>query len=177
MRRIFWITALVCGWMVSPLSSASAELLVYSATDFVKQCALNTADSTCNDDKPSEVHLGVLLPQDQARYYSSISFPVNGQRVCRFTLVYNDTNAADAITARLIRKAFVNGGNPLHFNIVMASVSSAAGVPNTVRLATTMAINSPVILKGNSFYYVEVLVPTVNLNLLGVQIDVRPTCP
>jgi len=27
------------------------------------------------------------------------------------------------------------------------------------------------------FYFVEVSMPTINLNLLGVQIDYRPVCP
>jgi len=38
-------------------------------------------------------------------------------------------------------------------------------------------ITSPTITKEHAFYYVEIEAPTINLNVLGVQLDVQPTCP
>jgi hypothetical protein len=151
------------------LPAAQAELLVYSATDFVRRCPcpFNTPDHT-------EVDNGVLKTIDtEVHFFRSIDFPVNLQQVCRFTLLYHDVNAQDTLTARLVRKPFVVGENPFSSPEIMAEVSSASGVPDTVRRATTTAITSPKITKGRAFYYVEVEAETFNLNILGV----RPTCP
>jgi hypothetical protein len=113
----------------------------------------------------------------EVHFFRSIDFPINRQQVCRFTLLYHDVNAQDTLTARLVRKPFAVGGDPFSSPVIMAEVSSASEVSDTVRRATTTAITSPTITKGRAFYYVEVEAPTFNLNMLGVQIDVRPTCP
>jgi len=152
--------------------AARAELLVYSAVDFVRRCP-------CGEEADrAEVNNGVLIPVDtNLHFFTSVSFPVNGQNVCKFSLLYHDINANDSLTARLVRKSFTLGGDPFSTPVIMATVSSAGGVPNTVRRVTTTAINSPTIAKERSFYYVEIEAPTINLNVLGVQIDVRQTCP
>jgi hypothetical protein len=152
--------------------AARAELLVYSATDFVRRCPCPSgADRT-------EVENGVLkVIDDTSRFFRSISFPVNLQQVCSFSLIYHDINANDTLTARLVRKPFTVDGNPFSRPVIMATVRSASGVPDTVRRATTTNIRSRTIGKGRAFYYVEIEAPTFNLNILGVQIDVRPTCP
>jgi predicted secreted protein len=59
----------------------------------------------------------------------------------------------------------------------MAAVQSAPGTPNVVRRVNDTTIASAVINKAAAFYYVQVDIPTVNLNLLGVQVEVKPTCP
>ena len=154
--------------------SAHAELIVLSAVDFVKRCIV---ECTVPNGDENVIDRGVLKPNDGGRFFASVSFPVNGQRVCSFALVYHDINANDPLTAKLIRKRFVLGADAFNNPIVMASVASAAGVTDAARRVTTTAINQPVIQKGNSFYYVEVFAKTINLDFLGVQIDVRPTCP
>jgi len=171
--RGLWLASLALGvCLLGLLPVARAELLVYSATDFVRRCPCNTAADL------TEVSNGVLIPVDtNPRYFTSVSFPINGQQVCRFSLVYHDINANDSLTARLVRKTFTIGGAPFSSPEIMATVSTAAGALDTVRRVTTAAITSPTIRKGNSFYYVEIEAPTINLNVLGVQIDVRPTCP
>ena len=58
----------------------------------------------------------------------------------------------------------------------MAVVKTAAGTPDTVRMATDATINSAQINTDNSFYFIEADVPTVNLEILGFQIEVAPTC-
>lgn len=155
-------------------ASAKAELLQFSATDFILRCAGN-----CNSqDDGSEVNNGVLITNNSnSVFYKAVAFPRNGERVCSFSMVYHDVNASDTLTARLIRKGYTAGGNPFAAPIVMASVVSAAGTPNTVRIASDPTIVSPTIQNGFAFYYVQVNAPTFNLNLLGVRIDVRPTCP
>jgi len=104
-------------------------------------------------------------------------FPVNGQNVCSFSLIYQDTNGGETLKASLKQKRFVVGGATFHVPVTMASVSTAAGTVSTIRKATTSAITNPTITAANSFYYVEIDQANVNLNVLGVQIDVRPTCP
>jgi hypothetical protein len=169
-----WLAALTLGVVcLGLLPAAQAELLVYSATDFVRRCP-------CPFDTPdhTEVDNGVLKVVDpSSRFFTSVSFPVNLQQVCRFSLLYHDRNANDTLIARLVRKPVVVGGNPFGSPEIMAEVRSASGVPDIVRRATTTKITSPTITKGRAFYYVEVEAPTFNLNVLGVQIDVRPTCP
>jgi hypothetical protein len=154
--------------------AASADILQIAGAGFERRCPCG-ADGAQDD---AEEFRGVLQPKNVSmRYFAPVVFPVNGQSVCSFSLVYHDINAGDAMVATLKRKIFNLGGSPFNFNTVMASVQSAAGTPNTVRRATDNTIFSPVINTANSFYFVQIDVPTVNLNILGVQIDVRPTCP
>jgi len=42
---------------------------------------------------------------------------------------------------------------------------------------TTEMIDPHTINENSNFYYVEVELGTVNLNLIGVQIDYRSSCP
>ena len=165
-------------WMLAPTPDAKAELIVLSAVDFVKRCKVlcpNAGTDPIEDN--SAVDRGVLIQGDGGFFFASVPFPVNGQRVCRFSLVYHDINANEAIVATLNRKRFTIDGNAFKAPIVMATVSSEAGVPNTARKVSTRDISNPTINKSNSFYYVELFIETFNLNVLGVQIDVRNTCP
>lgn len=151
--------------------AAKADMISISGAAFIQQCPCSASGNL------PDVNKGVLVPTDQSNLYAAVDFPKNGQKICSLSVVYQDINANDAMTAKLFRKAFVVGGNPFNNPTVIASVSSAPGVVNTVRKATTTTINSPTINETTGFYYVEVSVPTINLNLLGVQIDYRPTCP
>jgi hypothetical protein len=151
--------------------AAKAEIISISATDFVVRCPCvgNAQDATQDN--------GLVLPVDQTRFFASVPFPTNNQKVCSFSLVYQDINNNNAMTARLLRKVFVVGSNPTAAPVVMATVNTAIGVLSSVRKVTTTTIATPTIVKGNAFYYVEVFAPEINLNFLGVQIDHRATCP
>jgi hypothetical protein len=92
-------------------------------------------------------------------------------------MVYSDINNSDSMVARLKRRTFGFNNPTFAAPLTMATVQSAAGTSDTTRRAITTAIAQPVINKNAAFYYVEVDIPTFNLRLLGVQIDVRPTCP
>jgi hypothetical protein len=150
---------------------AHAEILSISGAAFVQQCPCSPSGNL------PDVNNGLLVPTDQSNLYAAVDFPTNGQKICSLSLVYQDTNANDTMTARLFRKAFAVGSNPLNNPTVILTAKSAAGVVSTVRRTTTKTATPPTINDGTGFYFVEVSVPTVNLNFLGVQIDYRPTCP
>lgn len=152
---------------------AKAEMISLSGVAFVKRCPCPVGVSGDG----SEESNGVLKTIDpESRFFADVVFPVSGQRVCGFRLLYRDVNAADAMVAKLFKKPVAIGGNPFAAPTLMAQVSSAAGVSTLERIAATAAIASPVINNFNAFYYVEVDAETFNLDIVGVQIDVRPAC-
>jgi hypothetical protein len=159
--------------ILSPSAPAQAETLSISATGLVLRCPCVGGDADS-----AEESKGVFVGQKpNGRYFVPVVFPVtSGQNICSFSMVYQDLNQADTMIARLFRKSYVVGGNPFNAPVQIAKVNSAAGVVNTVRVATTTAINSPAITPVRSFYYIEVDVPTFNLNLLGFQIEYKPAC-
>lgn len=173
--RVIWFCALALGAVISGLNTpALAETLSISATGLVLRCPCvgDNSDS-------AEESKGVFEAQKpNGRYFVPVVFPVTtGQRVCNFSMAYEDINQADTMTARLFRKTYTVGGNPFAAPVVIATVKSAAGVVNTVRVATTNVINAPAITAVRSYYYIEVDIPTTNLNILGFQITYKPTCP
>lgn len=169
-RRALTMLVLFAGGLtLAP--AARAEILSISGAGFIQQCPCAPSGNL------PDVNRGVLVPTDQSNLYAAVDFPVRGQRICSFSLVYQDINNADTMTARLLRKGFLVGSNPFNNPTVVASASTAAGVVNTVRKTTTTLANPPAIDETSWFYFVEVSAPTINLNLLGVQIDYRPTCP
>jgi hypothetical protein len=170
MSRLALATLLFAGASVAA-PAAKAAVLSIPVVAFSQFC-----DPACSMNPPT-LDNGVLKPMAFTTVYAPVDFPTNGERICFLTLIYQDINAGDAMTATLFRKAFAVGSNPFNPPVVIGAVSSAAGVVNTVRKATTK-INPPALINENAgFYFVKVLFPTINLNLLGVQIDYRPTCP
>ncbi|MFO1049639.1 MAG: hypothetical protein U1E52_17295 [Geminicoccaceae bacterium] len=173
--RPFWAAAigLALGFGLCALApAAKAEIVSLSATGFVRHCPC-VEDGT----QESNTHDGVLefLGQNNT-FYAAVDFPTEGQKICSLALVYRDVNGNDAIRARLFKKSFTNGGNPFAAPTVVATATSATGVPATVRIAKTTTINQPTVAQANAFYYVLVDGPTINLAFLGVQIDVKKTC-
>jgi len=162
--------ALLGSLLAAPL--ARADTLQISGAGLVRHCP-------CDVDPADDalVEQGVLKPQaTNGRYFAAVVFPRDGETVCRFSMVYRDVNAADTVTAQLLRKRFTAGGSAAIEPVVMAKVKSAGGTPNTVRIATDSTIRSGQINTNTSFYFIEVQVPTVNLEILGFQIEVAPTC-
>jgi hypothetical protein len=171
MTRFVWLSALAFA-AVAFSQSARAEILSISATGLVLRCPC-----TGGGEDIAEENKGLLVAQKpNGRYFVPVVFPKTaGQRVCRVSMIYQDKNAADAITARLYGKSYSVGGNPLAGRHPMATLTSAAGTVNTVRVATTTAITAPVI-RRKWFYYLEVDLPTFNLNVIGFQIEYKPAC-
>ncbi len=101
--------------------AARADIISISGATFIQQCPCNGGDNLPN------VNKGVLVPTDVSTFYAPVDFPVNGRKICSVSLVYQDINGNDNMTARLHRKAFAVGGNPFNNPTVIATVSSAAG--------------------------------------------------
>jgi hypothetical protein len=172
MSRLTLATLVVFAVATGAAPAAKAAILSMPAVGFIQYC-----EPSCPDGAgvPTLDH-GVLKANAFTRLYAAVDFPVNGQKICSLSIVYQDINNNDAMTATLFRKGFVVGGNAFNNPVAVGSVSSAAGVVNSVR-KTTKALDSPIINENTGFYYVQVTLGTFNLNLIGVQIDYRPTCP
>jgi hypothetical protein len=161
------------GLLLTFSSPARAEILQISGTGFIRHCP---CDADPADD--AQIENGVLkVESTNVHYFAPVMFPRSGQRVCSFSMIYHDINAADTMVVQLKKRVFVISGNPFATPLVMAGVRSAGGVPDSVRVATQNTIKHPVIDTSDAFYYVELRAPSANLNLIGVQIDVRPNCP
>jgi hypothetical protein len=158
--------------MFAAIAPSRAETLSISATGLVLRCpCVSDAQDTAEESK------GLFLAQKpQGRYFVPVVFPKTaGQKICTFSMVYQDTNAKDRIVARLFGKSYTVGGNAEGGRNAIAKLVSANGVVTTVRTATTSAISTPTI-NPNWFYYIEVDLTTVNLNLIGFQVEYKPTC-
>jgi hypothetical protein len=173
MTRFIWLNTLViAAAALLGVGPSQAETLSISATALVLRCPC-----TGGGEDIAEENRGVFVAQKpDGRYFVPVVFPVTtGQKVCSFSMIYQDTNAADTVRSRLYGKSYAVGGNAVGGRHVIATVNSAAGVVTTVRVATTTAIASPTV-NPNWLYYIEADVPTVNLNLLGVKIGNMPNC-
>ena len=123
---------------------------------------------------PDEVNQGVLT-NAVGKYFSAVSFPVSGQKVCRFSLVFGDNDADFNITAKLFRRAVNLGGPVFGANVLMAQVRSGGAQPN-VRRASDTTIASNTIATQSAFYTVEIQIPGGALDPIGVQIEYKPSC-
>ena len=161
--------------MCSAAAPASAETLSISATGLVWR----GPDSFSNNTDSAEESNGVFVGQKpNGRYFAPVVFPVTtGRRICSFTMVYQDLNQSDTMTARLLRKSYTVGGQVFTAPTTIATARSAAGVSNAVRVATANANGFPLVNVTQAFYYIEVDIPTFNLNVLGFQVVYKPTCP
>ena len=153
-------------------AAASAFILQISATGFAPRCP---CDNPASNTDIGEEHLGRLL-NAEGQYFAPVVFPAPG-RVCKFALIYRDNDAAGVnVTAKLMRKRFAAGDDAFNPPVVMAKAKSA-GADNFIRIAEDTTIKQGAIHPGNSFYFVELDVPFSTLEVLGVQIDFRKTCP
>ena len=169
LAKTLWSVLAGCVVAGLGISSVNAAVLQISATGLV----LRTAPAST--DKPGNQQNG-LLTDTQGRYFAPVVFPTTGERVCSFAVVYRDNDALN-ITAKLMKKTFTIGtATAFDPAVTMAQVSSAGGNMNT-RRAVTSAITQPLIDTVRAFYYVELDVPDgANIEVLGMQINVQPTC-
>jgi hypothetical protein len=150
-----------------------AAILQISATSFTLRCPCNNAPPT--NDEFGEASNGLLL-NAEGDYYAPVVFPTNGDRVCAFSLVARDSESTANVTASLFRKTFAAGGNAFDPPIRMARAQTS-GAANGIQVVSDNTITRPQVGTANSFYFVALTVPANTLEVLGVQIDVRPTCP
>ena len=149
--------------------SANAELIRISATTF----ALRTASGST--DLVGESGAG-LLQNAKGSYFAPVDFPTTGN-VCRFSLVYRDFDTNFQIVARLIKKKIALGGSAFDPPITMAKVrTGVAAASNGVMRKATNVITEPA-TPSAAFYFVELDVPATTLQVLGVEIIQKPSCP
>jgi hypothetical protein len=153
---------LVCG-------SASADVVSLSAMGFVFHDPSGTTEGPTPDN-------GTLSPVIGIDLYAGVNFPVNGNSICKLTLVYGDTNGTEGISATLFRKKIVIGGTVDAAPEQLAKVASSGTVTGMQAKSTTSVKVRP-IDEVNYFYYVKVTAQNFNTPLVGVQIDNRATCP
>ena len=134
--------------------SARAELVSLSATGFTRHCPCVVDGS-----QESNTHDGVVEMTGQANnFYAAVDFPKEGQKVCSLALVYRDINGADAIRARMLKKVTTNNSSTAFSAppVLIGSVSSDTGTPDTLRVKRTTSINRPTVAQSNAFYSVQV---------------------
>ncbi|MDR4307315.1 hypothetical protein IHQ68_11875 [Chelatococcus sambhunathii] len=171
--RILALAAVIVG--VTALGAATpAEAAIYAipAPAFVKQCPCGPGtDVTATETR------GTIALQNggPAQFFAAVPFAGSGQ-VCGFTMIYRDINAAERLTATLLRKTFTVGGYIYDIPVTMAQAVSANGVTNSVRSVSATTIPSPAINTTTGFYYVRIDMQNINMDLLGVQIDIRSAC-
>ena len=160
----------LCASAIGLASPAQADIIQIAAAAFAFRDSGAVGNAPYNDRG--------LLYQGDGEYVAPVVFSTNGQFVCRFSLIYRDNDADNNITARLHKKPFTLATNTAFgFTVVMAQVASSGATQNT-RKATTTAITQPGLNLGQAFYFAEISIPdNAPVEVLGVQIDVRNTCP
>ncbi len=91
--------------------------------------------------------------------------------------MYRDANQNEALTLSPFRKKIEVGAQIDAAPILVARVVSASGISDAVRKVDAKRINNPAVNTRNSFYYLQAEFENINMNLVGVQVDIRNTCP
>ena len=165
---------ILCAGVFGLTPAPAAEVLQISATSFVLRCSAENCPETGLNEF-GEGFQGLLL-NARGLYFAPVVFPTTGVSVCRFTLWYRDNDAEIDVTARLLRKKVAIGDNAFTTPGVMAQVSSSGG-NDTLQRATTSTVSGRLVNTKKFFYFVELEIPGSTLEIVGVQIDFRPTCP
>jgi hypothetical protein len=149
--------------------TAQAEVISISSAAF------NRFEPKGGVDDPTMLN-GTLQPAGFTYLYAPVQFPKSGDKVCRLSLVSADANGGEKISAKLLRRAITVGGDHLAAPLTMATAASA-GSAGTVQRSSTTAVSSRTINNSQNFYFVQVVAENFNTELLGVQIEVKGTCP
>lgn len=169
--RMRWRAVALCAAFFGMTSIASADLIQISATTFALRTAAGSTDVV------GEGGAG-LLQNAKGSYFAAVAFPPTGN-VCRFDLVYRDFDTGAQITARLMKKKVAIGGSAFTAPLTMATLRTGVAAANDgVLRRATSAITEPIIAgPGQAFYFVQLDVPATTLQVLGVEIVHKPTCP
>ncbi len=169
-RPRIWPRVVALGTIIFAMTStASAETIRISATTFVLRTAGGSSDLV------GEGGAG-LLQNATGSYFASVEFPTTG-RVCRFNLVYRDFDSNFEITARLLKKKIAIGGTAFDAPVTMATVTTGAATASDAMLRKgTSAITEPTTPSG-AFYFVRLDVPATTLQVVGVEILHKASCP
>jgi len=158
----------LCAATAGLTTAARAEIVQIPAITFVNRVSA-TADVL------GEASGGTLTTA-AGTFYAPVPFPTDGVTVCKFTLVHRDNDDAD-ITARLMKKKIVIGGNPFVDGVVQMARVQTVGGTSGVKRKSDITINQPVIEMTKAFYYAELTVGSNFIEVIGVQIEYGATCP
>jgi len=153
------------------VSVARADILQISAIGFTLRTPTGSSDQI------GEEMNGTLFWAG-GRYMAPVVFPTDGLQVCSFALIYRDFDADHDVFASLQKKSFRLGTDTaLEPTVVMAEVSSSGADTNT-RRAKKSKIKQATVTASRAFYFVTIDIPEPSqLEILGVQIEYKATCP
>lgn len=157
--------------LVAAVAPATAEVVQIPAPALVRQCPCDI------DESPAVENNGTITPaRGASSYFAALPFTGKGE-VCSMTIVYRDVNENEALTVSLFRKKIEVGAKIDAKPVLIATVKSASGTPDTVRKTSAKKINNPSVDTGTAFYYLRAEFQNLNMDLVGVQVDIRKTCP
>jgi hypothetical protein len=156
--------------MVQP---ASAEILQIAGPAFTVHCPCTPLSG--DSESIGSVRDFGILESAQGKYYAAVAFPRSGDSICRFSLIYQDNDGDHNVTAQLVRKRIALGSSAFAAANVIAQVRTV-GAEAFMRRASTTNIAPRTVNTAEAFYFVEIDFPEDLIEVVGVQIDVRPTC-
>jgi hypothetical protein len=157
-------------------AATAAQAFVSNKSDIIQIPAVSFVvhDSNLVD---FNINQGTVNNTPPGTYYAAVPFTQQGQRVCSFNLVHRDNDADSGIIARLMKKPIVAGGSPFDPAVEMARVNTGVAASTSgVATKTDVSIKQPVINLRTAFYWVELMPGSDLLELIGVQIEVAPSC-
>jgi hypothetical protein len=170
-RRGALLLALAAPFMALAASAAQAEStrLQIPGASFVQQCPCTIGIGAAT------VREGVLTPDGPSTYYAPL--PYSGiRKVCSLTAYYRDVNELEKMTVGLYYRNATLGAAVDEPATLMAEVTSAPGVQDSIRKVTTSDVTSGALKLGQRFYFVKVDFDNINMDLLGVQVEMRDAC-
>ena len=172
--RLLWRSRAAC-IALAAVGAATVGLTAVARAEIIQIPAITFATRS-NATVIGDANFGTLT-NATGTFFAPVPFPVDGDRVCQFTLVHRDNDGDFGIRARLVKKKILVGQNPFDPPVVMAAVATGnAPASAGVQKKTDITIKQPIIDLAGAFYYVELTIPATTLEVLGVQIDVRPQC-
>jgi hypothetical protein len=111
-----------------------------------------------------------------------LSFLPDGERICSFTAIFIDNSNYQNLEIRLLRRKIVLGETINSFDRPLTLAMITTGTPaDGVQKQSAPDIRGPLIDNGSYFYSWDFSYVGDNdgnpMDMLGLQIDVRPKCP
>jgi hypothetical protein len=111
-----------------------------------------------------------------------LSFLPDGERICSFTAIFIDNSNFTNFEFRLLRTPIVLGRSLDSFDRPQVVATIMTGAPAAgVQRQSAPEVRLPIISTGKYFYSWDSFIVGDNegnpMHILGLQIDVRPTCP
>lgn len=150
-------------------AEAATATVQLPATTFIQQCPCTAGIGSAS------VQNGVLSPDGPSTYYAPL--PYTGvKKVCGLSAFYRDVNDNERMRVRIFSRATGVGASIENPATLMAEVESGPGVSDAIRKVSTTDISGATLKPKERFYYVQVDFDNINMDLVGVQVDMRDTC-